>query len=202
MERSPLRLAFVTLSDGRAAWPVAKAIGLSRHTFRARLLRGVSPDVAVCPVGAFRRPGRPPCPALVGAVLSDGRPAWPLAKAAGLSRDAFRYRLKAGWPPDAAVRPAGASRRPGRPRGTFPECVALSDGRQALPVALANGVSRRRLRDRLICGYMADQAVLPNGRLLLPDGRSAVSVAASRGISRLELFRRIRSGFEPEKAVL
>lgn len=218
MTRPILKLSAVLLSDGRPAWPVAKANGVSRHTFRARLVRGWSPDAATAPVDkAARRPGRPPCPLLLAAVLSDGRPAWPVAQAAGLSRDAFRYRLKAGWPPDDAVRPAGsvnpsgprprasaavAVRPVGRPRGTFPECIALADGRQALPVALANGVSRKRLRDRLICGYMADEAVKPDGRLLLSDGRPAVKVARSRGISRRELFRRIRSGIDPDKAVL
>jgi len=202
MTRPILNLAAVRLSDGRPAWPVAKANGVSPHTFRARIRRGWSPDAATAPVGKAARRGRPPCPVLLAAVLSDGRPAWPVAQAAGLSRDAFRYRLKAGWRPDAAVKPVGVVRRPGPPRGTFPECIALADGRQALPVALANGVSRKRLRDRLICGYMADEAVKPDGRLLLSDGRSAVDVAQSRGISRIELFRRIRAGMEPDQAVL
>jgi len=160
--------------------------------------------------------GRPPCPVLVGAVLSDGRPAWPVAQAAGLSRDAFRYRLKAGWPVDAAVRPAGSvnppGRRPagrpagavrpvGRPRGTFPECILLSDGRPAFPVALAAGISRKRLRDRLLCGYSADEAVKPDGRILLADGRSAVAVAVGLIGRRTDLFRLLKAGLSPDAAI-
>lgn len=162
------------------------------------------------------RRGRPACPMLGAAVLSDGRPAWPVAQAAGLSRDAFRYRLKAGWSPDDAVRPAGSvnppGRRPagrpsgvprpvGRPRGTFPECIRLSDGRPALPVALAAGVSRKRLRDRLICGYSADEAVKPDGRILLSDGRSAVSVAVGLVGRRTDFFRLLKAGLSPDAAI-
>jgi len=160
--------------------------------------------------------GRPPCAVLDGVVLSDGRPAWPVAQAAGLSRDAFRYRIKAGWPPDAAVLPAGSvnppgrrpavrpagERRPvGRPRGTFPECILLSDGRPALPVALAAGVSRKRLRDRLICGYSPDEAVKPDGRILLSDGRPALAVAVHLGARRADFFRLVKAGLSPDAAI-
>lgn len=160
--------------------------------------------------------GRPPCAVLAGVVLSDGRPAWPVAQAAGLSRDAFRYRIKAGWAPDDAVRPVGSvnppgrrpavrpagERRPvGRPRGTFPECILLSDGRPALPVALAAGVSRKRLRDRLICGYSPDEAVKPDGRILLSDGRPALAVAVHLGARRADFFRLVKAGLSPDAAI-
>ena len=57
MERSSL-LRQVTLSDGRLAWPVAQAAGLSEVTFRARLKAGLSPDDAVSRPVAKRGPSR------------------------------------------------------------------------------------------------------------------------------------------------
>jgi hypothetical protein len=113
----PSILDHVKLSDGRLAWSVAKAAGLSEATFRARLKAGVSPDDALRPVqrvvmsrGArvdtskWRRRGRPRKSG-VEPRLADGRLAQPLAKAAGVSAGAFYYRLKAGWSPDDAIKP-------------------------------------------------------------------------------------------------
>lgn len=56
--RRPSLLAQVRLSDGRLAWPVAKAAGLSEPTFRARLKAGLSPDAAVSKPVAKRGPSR------------------------------------------------------------------------------------------------------------------------------------------------
>lgn len=42
----PSLLREVVLNDGRLAWPVAAALGLSEVTFRARLRRGMTPDEA------------------------------------------------------------------------------------------------------------------------------------------------------------
>lgn len=95
----PSLLDHITLSDGRLAWPVAKAAGVGKLTYHARIKRGVDPDKAIHPVNRPR--------------LSDGRLAWPVAKAAGVSCATFHHRLKAGWSPDEAIRPvARPSERP------------------------------------------------------------------------------------------
>lgn len=133
----------VTLSDGRLAWPVAKAAGVHEATFRARLSAGVSPDDAVRPVQRVAMPGGLTVAAAARASglrpltvrkrlargvsvqdaarpverprLSDGRLAWPVAKAAGVSSATFWHRLrKAGWSPDEAVKPV-ARRSSARP---------------------------------------------------------------------------------------
>lgn len=87
------------LSDSRLAWPVAKAAGVGKLTYYARVRRGLDPEQAVVPVNRPR--------------LSDGRLAWPVAKAAGVSCGTFHYRLKAGWSPDEAIKPV-AGRAPAR----------------------------------------------------------------------------------------
>lgn len=46
------------LSDGRLAWPVAQAAGLSEATFRARLNAGLSPDAAIAKPVPVRDPSR------------------------------------------------------------------------------------------------------------------------------------------------
>lgn len=56
--RRPSLLSQVRLSDGRLAWPVAKAAGMSEVTFRARLKAGLSPDAAVSKPVAKRGPSR------------------------------------------------------------------------------------------------------------------------------------------------
>ena len=56
--RRPSLLSQVRLSDGRLAWPVAKAAGMSEPTFRARLKAGFSPDAAVSKPVAKRGPSR------------------------------------------------------------------------------------------------------------------------------------------------
>lgn len=56
--RRPSLLSQVRLSDGRLAWPVARAAGLSEPTFRARLKAGLSPDAAVARPVAKRGPSR------------------------------------------------------------------------------------------------------------------------------------------------
>jgi hypothetical protein len=130
----PSLLDRVKLSDGRLAWPVAKAAGVHEATFRARLAAGKSPDDAVRPVSRVVMPGGLTVTAAARASglrpltvrkriargvpvqdaarpverprLSDGRLAWPVAKAAGVSSATFWYRLrKAGWSPDQAVKP-------------------------------------------------------------------------------------------------
>lgn len=53
-------LAHVRLSDGRLAWPVARAAGMSEPTFRARLRAGLSPDDAVSKPVAKRGPSHAP----------------------------------------------------------------------------------------------------------------------------------------------
>lgn len=57
----PSLLNEVKLADGRLAWPVARARGISEATFRARLrLQRLSPDEATFrPVMGRRRKGRP-----------------------------------------------------------------------------------------------------------------------------------------------
>lgn len=105
----PSLLDRITLSDGRLAWPVAKAAGVQEATFRARLSAGVPPDDAVLSVKrvVMSRGERVPQASLPCGRprLSDGRLAQPLAKAAGVSAAAFHYRLKAGWSPDEAIKP-------------------------------------------------------------------------------------------------
>lgn len=66
-------------------------------------------DIADEPVGASRRPSL-----LRECRLSDGRLAWPVAAAAGMSEATFRGRLKAGLSPDAAVSKPVAKRGPSR----------------------------------------------------------------------------------------
>lgn len=183
------KAAMPVLSDGREALPVAKALGLSPHTYRQRLRRGMTPDEALRPVGMVRR-GGPVKPVL----LADGRPAWPIAKAAGVSAQAFHYRLKAGWSPDDAVRPVGAVRRGRRANPVF-----LSDGREALPVALAAGVSAAKLRGRLRYGMPPDEAVKPGARFRLRDGRPAAQVARSLGMRRVDFWRALASGMTPDE---
>ena len=56
--RRPSLLSQVRLSDGRLAWPVATAAGMTEPTFRARLNRGLSPDAAVSKPVAKRVPSR------------------------------------------------------------------------------------------------------------------------------------------------
>lgn len=56
--RRPSLMSQVRLSDGRLAWPVARAARLSEATFRARLKAGLSPDAAVSKPVAKRGPSR------------------------------------------------------------------------------------------------------------------------------------------------
>lgn len=98
------RRVTVRLSDGRPAWPVAEAVGVSCGMFHRRIRRGWSPEQAA---GIAPPPeGRPVHR------LSDGRAAWAVAQASGLSRACFQNRLRRGWTPDQA---AGISPPP--PRG-------------------------------------------------------------------------------------
>jgi hypothetical protein len=136
----PSILDDVRLTDGRLAWPVAKAAGVSEVTFRCRLKAGDKPDEAIRPVlrqrtddglsvaAAARRAGLHvmtvhkrlsrgvPISDAFRSVerprLADGRLAWPVAKAAGVSSQAFHHRLKTGWSADDAVLPVGAARPP------------------------------------------------------------------------------------------
>lgn len=54
----PSLLSQVRLSDGRLAWPVARAAGMSEALFRARLKAGLLPDVAVSKPVAKKGPSR------------------------------------------------------------------------------------------------------------------------------------------------
>lgn len=56
--RRPSLLREVKLADGRLAWLVAQAAGLSEATFRARLGAGLSPDAAVSKPVPVREPAR------------------------------------------------------------------------------------------------------------------------------------------------
>lgn len=105
----PSILDHVRLSDGRLAWPVASALGISETTFRKRLRCGLSPDEATFrPLGParrgprFRRPWLRPMP-FHGRFLADGSPLWPAVVRAGLNPCTVRNRLERGWSPDEAV---------------------------------------------------------------------------------------------------
>ena len=56
--RRPSLLRECRLSDGRLAWPVAAAAGITEVTFRGRLKAGLSPDEAVSKPVATRGPSR------------------------------------------------------------------------------------------------------------------------------------------------
>ena len=62
-------------------------------------------------------------------------------------------------------------------------------------------MSRKRLRDRLICGYSPDEAVKPDGRILLSDGRPALAVAVHLGARRADFFRLVKAGLSPDAAI-
>lgn len=87
--RRPSLLSQVRLSDGRLAWPVAKAAGMSEVTFRARLKAGSSPDAAVSKPVAKR-----------GSPRAAERARWRAQRAAGRASERLARSLLASrrWP--------------------------------------------------------------------------------------------------------
>lgn len=200
--------SFPCLLDGRPAWPLARAAGVPIRTFRQRLRHGWSPDKAVLPVAdGMKRRGRPRTVSLLK--LADGRDAWPLARAAGLSQQTFFSRVKAGWPAERAILPVGSvalglspsGRRPGRPPAAWLDALTLPDGRSALAVALASGVSRSQLRSRVLHKMPLVEAVNPKGVYRLADGRPALKVARSVGLSRGQFFKLLAAGQSPDAII-
>lgn len=110
----PSLLDQVKLADGRLAWPVASALGMSEATFRSRLKLGLSPDRATFePVRTRqevgRKAGRAPrqrygrLSGLALLTLPDGRSALEAAAEVGVSAQMLRLRLSRGWPLHRAV---------------------------------------------------------------------------------------------------
>lgn len=95
----------VKLPDGRLACQVAAARGVSRDLLAERLATGATVEQAVFdPVPRKRAPAKVARPSLLREVrLSDGRLAWPVAQANGISEVTFRARLKSGRSPDDAA---------------------------------------------------------------------------------------------------
>lgn len=87
----------------------------------------------------------------------------------------------------------------------------VSDGRAALDVADANGISIDLFHSRLFKGWSVDEAVglvertgprrKPRQRVLAPDGRLAVHVAAENGIGKNAFRMRLRKGWSIERAI-
>lgn len=149
----PSLLRSVTLENGDLAWPLAEKNGIPEATFRARLKAGVSPDEAASrPVetrdfqGALQRRKEAETRWLNGlAQLDNGEPAWPEAKANGISLTLFRARLDRGWTGERAAKEA---KRTVRENPNDPNEVE----------ALENGVSARAYRDRVRLGWSKHDA--------------------------------------------
>lgn len=170
--------AVARLPNGKLACRVAEGRGIGVDLFAARLLAGWSPERAVYEPRPRVRERAKPRPSLLREVrLSDGRLAWPVAAAAGISEATFRARLSRGLSPDRAAldpvaspaeraRPqwqCGRSSRPlsrplGRPSAL--RGLRLPDGRSALAVAAAGGVSVATFRARLRRGWSVERAAL------------------------------------------
>lgn len=92
----------VRLSDGRCAWTVAQAAGLTRSAFDNRLRRGWLPaDAVTVPSSDGRK-----------YFLSDGIPISDAARSIGLSIKTVHTRLRLGWSPDDAVSVPVGGKRP------------------------------------------------------------------------------------------
>src|SRR5690606_31772949 len=102
-----------TMDNGELAWPVAEANGVSLGIFCYRLNLGWSGEKAAThPAPPAKRRSPPQRPSLkLSTLLADGRPAWPVAQARGVSEALFYSRLKKGMTPDEVVY------TPVRPRG-------------------------------------------------------------------------------------
>jgi len=97
------------------------------------------------------------------AMLSSGKPAWPLAESNGISRAAFKQRLVRGVPPDEAATVPMLERDNGGPKAargrTGAKPVYLtSGGKPGLDAALAAGVTRVTFYARMRRGWSVDQA--------------------------------------------
>lgn len=164
---APPSWATAKLSDGRLAYRVAAGRGVPSAVFAARLRAGWSVERAVYEPKPRLRALSKPRPSLVREVrLSDGRLAWPVAAAAGMSEATFRERLRRGLSPDrAALDPVRSAAEAGRLAAGVPRRrssalmrLCLPDGRPALAVAAAAGVSAHLLRLRLARGWPLDRA--------------------------------------------
>lgn len=92
----------VRMDDGRLAWSVAEANGVTLEVFYDRLsMRWSGQKAATHPAPARQRRSPPQRPSLkLSTFLSDGRLAWPVAASNGVSQALFYARLKQGMTPD------------------------------------------------------------------------------------------------------
>lgn len=184
------RLALPGPCSGNPRWPMSREASNAAHSAGVR--RRKSP---LCPRPSVLREIR----------LSDGRLAWPVAAAAGMSEATFRARLKRGLPADVAVsRPvatpaeAAAARRKTRvasPASALMRGLRLADGRSALQVALQGGVPAGTFRARLRRGWSVEAAALQP--LSTPAERAK---AAARRCSVADLRAESRSAGAASRA--
>lgn len=92
----------ITMDDGRLAWPVAEANGVTLEVFYLRLsMRWSGQKAATHPAPTRQRRSPPQRPSLkLSTFLNDGRLAWPVAASNGVSEALFYARLKQGMGPD------------------------------------------------------------------------------------------------------
>lgn len=92
----------IKMEDGRLAWPIAKANGVSVEVFYDRLSKRWSAQKAAThPPPPRQRRSPPQRPSLkLSTFLFDGRLAWPVAASEGVSQAVFYWRLKQGMTPD------------------------------------------------------------------------------------------------------
>lgn len=92
----------IVMDDGRLAWPVAEANGVTLELFYHRLsLRWSGERVASRPAPIRERRSPPQRPSLkLSTFLADGRLAWPVTASRGVSEAVFYARLKQGMAPD------------------------------------------------------------------------------------------------------
>lgn len=93
------------MDDGRLAWTVAQANGVTLEVFYYRLsLRWSGQKAATHPAPHRQRRSPPQRPSLkLSTFLADGRLAWPVAASRGVSETLFYARLKQGMTPDEVV---------------------------------------------------------------------------------------------------
>lgn len=92
----------ITMDDGRLAWPVAEANGVTLELFYHRLgKRWSGQKAATHPELPRQRRSPPQRPSLkLSTFLADGRLAWPVAASRGVSEAVFYARLKQRMTPD------------------------------------------------------------------------------------------------------
>lgn len=95
----------IVMGDGRLAWPVAEANGVTIEVFYSRLsIRWSAEKAATYPAPPRQRKSPPQRPSLkLSTYLADGRLAWPVAASRGVSETVFYFRLKQGMTPDQVV---------------------------------------------------------------------------------------------------